>query len=162
MNAQPMMICDAMLGRLARWLRAAGHDAAWQADIADWDLIRRARREGRILLSCDTGIFRIGIIRDGDVPALQVPNGLSTREQFLFVFDRLHLTPQPPRCMACGGELRQIAREEAAGHVPERSFQWLDEFWQCGRCGKVFWPGTHWQKIRQELQSFVAQSNNEG
>jgi hypothetical protein len=62
----PLFVCDAMLGSLARWLRAAGYDASWQAHIDDWDLIRLARAEGRILLSCDTGIFRIGIIRDGD------------------------------------------------------------------------------------------------
>src|SRR5579862_1026775 len=104
-DATPRLICDAMLGGLARWLRAAGYDTAWQPGIDDWDLIRQARREGRVLLSSDTGIFKIGIIRDGDEPNLFIPNGLDTAAQLTFTLDRLHLPLLDPRCMACGGEL---------------------------------------------------------
>jgi uncharacterized protein with PIN domain len=69
-DLEPQFACDAMLGGLARWLRAAGYDAWWRADIGDWDLVRLAQREGRLLLTSDTGIFRIGVVRDGDVPGL--------------------------------------------------------------------------------------------
>jgi len=61
---EPTFACDAMLGGLARWLRAAGYDASWTEGIDDWDLVRLARREGRVLLSSDTGIFKIGVVRD--------------------------------------------------------------------------------------------------
>src|SRR5205823_5854209 len=106
MNADtpPRFACDAMLGGLARWLRAAGYDACWQEGIHDWDLIRLADREGRILLSSDTGIFRIGIIRDGDQPALFVPHGLRPQSELAFVLHQLVLPLRSPRCMACGGE----------------------------------------------------------
>ena len=43
----PRFACDAMLGSLARWLRAAGYDAFWQEGIDDWDLIRLAQALGR-------------------------------------------------------------------------------------------------------------------
>src|SRR5262249_16234496 len=46
--------CDAMLGGFARWLRAAGYDAAWQAAGSDRDLIDFARREGPTLLTSAT------------------------------------------------------------------------------------------------------------
>jgi uncharacterized protein with PIN domain len=151
-SADPRFACDAMLGSVARWLRAAGYDASWQADIDDWDLIRLARDGGRILLSCDTGIFRIGIVRDGDLPALQVPNGLSTEEQLAFVLGQLRLSPREPRCMACGGTLVETAKEQLAGQVPPRSFAWRDRFWQCRGCGKPFWQGSHWQRIAERLE----------
>ena len=48
--------CDAMLGGLARWLRAAGYEACWQEGIDDHDLIRLSRDTGRVLLSADTKI----------------------------------------------------------------------------------------------------------
>jgi hypothetical protein len=73
--------CDAMLGGLARWLRAAGYDASWRKDVGDWELIRLALREQRTLLTSDTGILRIGIVRDGEVPALFISHGLDKREQ---------------------------------------------------------------------------------
>src|ERR1043166_3557444 len=88
---QPAFACDAMLGGLARWLRAAGYDVSWQADIADCDLVRLARREGRTLLTSDTGIFRRGVIRDGEVSALFVPHGLNIQEQLRFVLRELQL-----------------------------------------------------------------------
>jgi uncharacterized protein with PIN domain len=150
--AEPRFACDAMLGGLARWLRAAGYEASWQAGIDDWDLIRQAQRDGRILLSSDTGIFRIGIVRDGDVPALWVPHRLTTtEEQLAFVLERLGLAPAAPRCMACGGALAEVAKESVRDRVPPRSFERVDRVYECAGCGRLFWEGTHWARIAAVL-----------
>jgi uncharacterized protein with PIN domain len=69
----PRFACDAMLGGLARWLRAAGYDASWHDGIDDGELIRLARREGRTVLSSDGDVFAFAVVRDGQVPALFVP-----------------------------------------------------------------------------------------
>ncbi len=86
----PTFACDAMLGGLAKWLPAAGFDASAHPDIDDWDLIRHAQRVGSVLLSSYTGIFRIGIIRDGDLPSLFIPHGLTVQQQLAFVLDELN------------------------------------------------------------------------
>lgn len=150
-NPKPRFACDAMLGGLARWLRAAGYDTWWKADVGDWDLIRLARRDERILLTSDTGIFRIGIVRDGEVAALLIPHGLRKQEQLGFVLHRLHLPLQEPRCMACGGDLLEIPKEQVADRVPPRTLAWLEHFYQCRRCRQLFWQGTHWQQIARQL-----------
>ena len=155
---QNTFACDAMLGGLARWLRAAGYDASWKADIDDWELIRVARYEERILLTSDTGIFRRGVIRDGEIPALFVPHNLTIQEQLSFVLKQLNLPLLKPRCMACGGGLLEVARDQAEGRVPPRSFAWLNQFWECDRCRRVFWPGTHWQRITDQLQQVSTKS----
>ena len=147
-----------MLGALARWLRAAGYDASWKADIDDWELIRLARREGRWLLTSDTGIFRVGIVRDGDVPALQVPHGLTREQQLAFVLERLNLPVREPRCMACGGRLEKVPKEQVRDRVPPRSFKWVAEFFECGQCRRLFWRGTHWQRITAVLQQIHQQA----
>jgi uncharacterized protein with PIN domain len=144
--------CDAMLGGLARWLRAAGYDASWTPHIVDWELIRQARREGRMLLSADTAIFRIGLVRDGDVPALMIPPGLTTRQQLAHVLRQLQLPLREPRCMACGGALIDVPRDQVRERAPPRTFAWLEHFHECSRCGKLFWQGTHWQRIAQVLE----------
>jgi uncharacterized protein with PIN domain len=149
----PRFACDAMLGGLARWLRAAGYDACWQAGIEDWDLIRLARQEDRMLLSCDTGIFRIGIIRDGELPALLIPTSLLTKQdQLAFVLRHLRLEPRRPRCMACGGALVEVAKETVRERAPPRSYAEVDHFYECSRCGRLVWQGTHWQKIAAVLE----------
>ena len=61
----PRFLCDAMLGGLARWLRAAGYDASWNLAILDRDLLLLAEREGRLLLTSDTGIIKVTRVRDG-------------------------------------------------------------------------------------------------
>jgi uncharacterized protein with PIN domain len=150
--AEVRFACDAMLGGLARWLRAAGYDASWHPHIGDWELIRLARNQARLLLSSDTGIFRIGVIRDRDVPSLWIPHALNTQQQLGFVLRKLQLPVQAPRCMACGGSLLQIPKERVTKQVPPRSYAWAKEFSQCQRCGQVFWQGTHWEKIADGLQ----------
>jgi uncharacterized protein with PIN domain len=147
--------CDAMLGGLARWLRAAGHDAWWDAAVGDWDLVRLARRDGRRLLTSDTGIMKLGVVRDGEVPALLIPHGRRLREQFEFTVRRLNLGLGDPRCMTCGGKLAEVPKEAVRDRVPVRTFAWLDRYWQCRACGQVFWQGTHWQRIRARLHEAV-------
>jgi hypothetical protein len=153
----PSFACDAMLGGLARWLRAAGYDACWQAGIDDWDLIRLARRESRVLLTADTGIFRIGIVRDGDVAGLLLPTGLSTEEQLAFVLRKLSLPVRKPRCMACGGMLVLVSKEQVRDRAPPRSYEWVEQFYECDRCRQLFWEGTHWKKIEDRLQQLRSQ-----
>lgn len=148
--------CDAMLSGLARWLRAAGYDASCHGGIDDRELIRLSRDEERMLLSCDTRIFEFATIRDGVQPALFVPLRMSPREQLAFVLEKLHLTLKEPRCMACGGTLIEVPKEQAGDRVPPRTFAWLERFWECGRCRQVFWHGTHWQRIAEALRQATA------
>jgi uncharacterized protein with PIN domain len=141
-----------MLGGLARWLRAAGYDASWHDGIDDGDLVRLGRTEGRTVLSSDDDVFAFALVRDGLVPALFVPRGLTVQEQTAHVLRRLGLPLREPRCMACGGELAALSKEDAAGRVPPRSPAVHDRFWACVGCGKVFWHGTHWERIARRLQ----------
>src|SRR5262245_45810938 len=141
-----------MLGGLARWLRAAGHDASWHDGIDDGELVRLCLAQGRTVLSSDDDIFGYALVRDGVVPSLFVPRGLPIHEQLAFVLRELRLPRLEPRCMACGGELAEMAREAAAEKVPPRSLARHARFWACRGCGKAFWHGTHWRSIDERLR----------
>ena len=71
-DARPEFYCDAMLGGLARWLRAAGYDAAFEYGIDDSELLRRAQQTGAVLLSSDAPMFERNVIRGGTVRAVFV------------------------------------------------------------------------------------------
>ncbi len=148
----PRFFCDAMLGGLARWLRAGGYDAAFEHGIDDGDLVERARRQGRVILSCDGGLFERSLLRDGVISSVRVPRQLSKFEQLRFVVDRLGLTRLPPRCMACGGELLERPKHTVADEAPPLAFRCCERFWRCRRCGKLLWRGTHWQRIDRKLE----------
>lgn len=143
--------CDAMLGGLARWLRAAGYEAAFEHGIADPDLVDRARQGGMMILSSDGGLFERALLRDGEVLSLFVPRHAGTLEQLEFVMRELDLPLRDPRCMACGGVRRAASRDEARAEAPPRTLEHHDAFWRCTGCRRLLWRGTHWTRIAVAL-----------
>jgi len=154
MNARdrgPSFFCDAMLGGLARWLRAAGYDAAFEYGIDDGDLLARAATDGRMVLSSDGGLFQRNVLKDGTIASLYIPRQMSKFDQLAFVLARLALPLREARCMACGGRLDEVAKHAVMGEAPPLAYRNCEQFWRCARCGKLLWHGTHWQKITRKL-----------
>ena len=148
----PDFHCDAGLGGLARWLRAAGYDAAFWPDIDDDDLLRKMIASGAILLTSDRRLMDRGVISSGAIAALLVPISLKKREQFAYVRSQLELSLKPARCMACGGRLSPVDKESVRERIPPRTYPWLDDYYLCHRCHRLFWQGTHWQRIKAALE----------
>jgi len=157
-----LFVCDAMLGGLSRWLRAAGYDARFEHGIDDGALVELAERTGATLLSSDRPLFDRTKVRDGHVRALFVPRHRPVLEQAAFVLRALSLPVRDARCMGCGGELVALDAAAASPLVPPRTRASCDEFWRCDRCAHLYWHGTHWSKIearRDELREAVAQGS---
>jgi uncharacterized protein len=144
--------CDAGLGGLARWLRAAGYDAVWRPDIADDELLREARGIAATILTTDSLLMERRVLRDRIVPAYWLPPTLGIPEQLALVFREFGLAPGEPRCMSCGGELCRVEKEALRERIPPKTYRWLDEYFVCRRCGRLFWRGTHWTRIEQQLK----------
>ena len=93
------------------------------------------------------------MLRDGVIPGLWLPPTLKIPEHLALVFREFGLTLRQPRCTACGGQLRQGDKEELREQIPPQTYLWLDEYFICTRCGKLFWHGTHWQRIAATLKT---------
>jgi hypothetical protein len=150
--APALFLCDAGLGGLARWLRAAGYEAVWIPDIEDSELLRKARDRQAMILTTDSLLMERRLLRDGVIPALWLPPTLTMLEQLALVFRELGLSVRNPRCMSCGGELRRVEKEAMRERIPPRTWRWVDEYFLCARCDKLFWHGTHWQRIQDRLR----------
>jgi len=147
--------CDAGLGGLARWLRAAGYASHWQPHIDDRDLLERARTDSAILLTTDSLLMERRVLRDGVIPAFWLPPTLTVAEQLRMLARELPLERRAPRCMRCGGELRTGDKETLRERIPPRTYLWRNEYFVCVRCGQLFWHGTHWQRIDRLLESVL-------
>jgi uncharacterized protein with PIN domain len=141
------LLLDAMLGRLARWLRLAGYDAAYLNDADDLELVRVARAEGRLLLTRDVELARRRGVRALLIESQQVD------EQLDEVRSAIGPPPEPvtPRCAMCNAPLGPLARAAARERVPPYVFRSQQEFSQCPTCRRVYWPGSHWQAIRRRV-----------
>ena len=95
------------------------------------------------------------LLRDGIVPGYWLPPTLRIPEQLALVFREFGLTPCEPRCMSCGGELRRVEKEALRERIPPKTYRWLDEYFVCARCDRLFWRGTHWMRIAQQLRQAV-------
>jgi uncharacterized protein with PIN domain len=147
----PQFVCDASLGGLARWLRAAGYEAAWRPDAHAEDLAREAARDGRTLLTTDTAVLRLRAVAAGEVDVLWVPPAGGSVDQLGQVLRDRELARRPPRCMGCGGELRAVPKAEVLERIPPRTRRWKEDYFLCAGCGALFWPGTHWERIVSRL-----------
>lgn len=151
MEPPPVFLCDAMLGGLARWLRAAGYEAEFDVHIEDGELVRRAHQENKVLLTSDGDIMDRFAVTEDLIDYVFIPRDLDVMEQLGHVLATMDIPLRNPRCMECGGELGDVDLEEVSDEVPPKVRRECTEYWRCGRCGKVYWRGTHWQSISERL-----------
>lgn len=147
-------LADAMLGRLAKWLRLLGFDTLYAGRRSDHQLAALARAEGRILLTRDREMTRRRGIR-----CLYVDSQL-LEEQLAQVIADLGLSlPHSggARCPQCNEPLAAISRTEARPCVPAYVWKTHSLFHRCPACHKVYWPGSHWEHIQATIDRVVDQ-----
>jgi uncharacterized protein len=146
-------IADAMLGRLARWLRFLGFDTLYYPDITDSDLVRIAREQNRFILTRDTRLVKMKGLRDYVL--------ISSNDSFQQLFEltekiqlkHFHLFS---RCVACNGQLMNVSdKSEVKDAVPEFVFLNYNMFSRCRSCGRIFWEGSHPKKFKAQLSRII-------
>jgi len=133
-----------MYKRLTRWLRLLGYDASFD-------------KEDRILLTRDDLLAEIAIKQGAKTIVVK---GLSIEEKLVHLHKEsgIELSFSDdilPRCSNCNGELKIITKKKVAELVPEGTREHFDLFWQCKnkKCAKVYWKGSHWQKMEDTLKN---------
>ncbi|MGH0035789.1 MAG: Mut7-C RNAse domain-containing protein [Myxococcota bacterium] len=150
---RPRFFADAMLGRLARWLRVLGYDTAWRAHIADEDLVRSAAAEGRIVLTRDRRM-----LEEWRYEGIHLVEAESPREQLAEVAAAFRLVEGArlfDRCVRCNERLDAVAPGSVATDVPERIRREHGRFRRCGACGRVYWRGSHTRRMREALGAIL-------
>jgi uncharacterized protein with PIN domain len=142
-------IADAMLGRLARWMRFLGLDTLYYPDINDNRLVKLSREQDRFILTRDTRLIKIKGVKD-----YLLIKANDSFKQLLEVIDTLKLKEFNllSRCVKCNGLLTRILNKiEIKDSVPEFVFLNFNVFLKCSDCGKIYWEGTHPKKFREKL-----------
>jgi hypothetical protein len=139
---------DRMLGRLATWLRLLGQDAVFGSHLSGRALLRLARAGDRVVLTRDTRL-----VKEPDVQVVFIESD-RFREQLQQVVRDCPLEPALfSRCARCNEPLVPLSPEAAAPLVPPYVARTAGRFVRCPRCRRVYWPGTHEERIRGELRA---------
>ena len=146
------LLADSMLGRLAKWLRLLGYDTAYFRALPDESLLALARAEGRLVLTRDRRLVRRRGLR-----ALYIQSDALPEQVRQVVRDlRLRGVGRAPRCPMCNRELMQVAKRAIRERVPPYVYRTQSEFSRCPQCERIYWAGTHWERIRAHLRAWEA------
>jgi hypothetical protein len=147
-------ILDTHLGKLAIYLRVLGFDTLYFNDCADDELARLSADEHRILLTKDRGLLKRRIVTHGYCVRSPKP-----REQVKEVLDRFDLYGSVApfqRCLRCNGSLEPVEKESIVDRLLPDTRQYYDEFYRCTACGRLFWPGSHFDHLQGFVEEILA------
>jgi uncharacterized protein with PIN domain len=147
-------IADAMLGRLAKWLRILGFDVLYYPDIDDREVVRIAREQERTILTRDTQLTK----RRG-LPGVIFVDKDDVFDQLTLIGARLGLsqTTLSGRCAVCNGMIGEVTqKEEVRNLVPDFIYLNFPVFMRCRDCGKVYWEGSHRKAMREKVKGVLS------
>jgi len=153
-TGETRFIADAMLGRLARWLRILGFDCAYDGEIDDEALVRRAAAEDRVLLSRDRSLPE-----DWWISGIHLVGSQELREQLREIIRRFDLARSVrlfTRCSECNHPLREARKADVSERVPPHALATQDRFHECPSCRRVYWEGSHARRIRRVVDELLS------
>ena len=153
------LIVDSNVGKLAKWLRMMGYDTLFFNNIEDDELIDIALEEGRVVLTKDTQIVKRRVATNGQLKIILTKDD-DPKKQLRQVVKALKLDcylSQFTRCLECNQNLVPKSKEEVKELVPPYVFLTQTQYMQCPSCLRVYWRGTHWQRMKKELAEIAGE-----
>ena len=148
---KPIFVVDAMLGNLAKKLRILGYDSKYFSSIEDDKLILIAKNEKRIILTKDEQLTRnaekqniVFVLIRGSDESDQIMQ-INTKIKL----DRFVVDTNNSRCIVCNGNLQPVEKYRIIGKIPEGILEREKNFWMCDSCKKIYWEGTHFEKLKE-------------
>ncbi len=155
-------ITDGMLGKLTRWLRLAGEDVICVNDYSispeeeDRFLLEKAEEDSRILLTRDKNLYKRAL--KDKLNSILIENESDVAKQLSKISESIdgsiEINIGRSRCPACNGQLSSIEKSSVPEKIPNSVLENNDSFWECEKCGKIYWPGTPWDKMTEVIEEF--------
>jgi hypothetical protein len=148
-EGKPKFILDTHLGKLARYLRRFNFDSAYRNDYRDSEIVDIAGVENRIILTRDKGVLMrkrvvYGFFIHYDDPVRQLASVFHRYNLFQYKDDG-------SRCIECNSELKFIEKKKIIQRLEPKTKKYYQEFRYCPVCDKIYWRGTHYQKMENLL-----------
>jgi len=140
-------LVNSMLGSMAKKLRICGFDTVYKVHLKDDDLIEMAKEENRILLTSDEELSLRALKRGVRSILIKGKNDEDRLVELFKALDIKDLYLEIIRCPLCNGELYEVEKEEVKNKVFPSVYKQHNKFYLCKRCGKIYWEGSHWEKI---------------
>ena len=152
-------VADIHLGKLAKHLRMLGFDTLYRNDYQDDELARISRRQGRILLTRDCGLLKRNEVTHGYWIRSKSP--IEQLQEVVRRFDLAGATTPFSRCLTCNEALSSVEKGEVIDRLQEETREVFSEFRTCRACGKIYWPGSHYQRMQNLIDRLFGFPDNQ-
>jgi len=138
-------VLDSHLGRLSALLRMLGFDTLYSNQYNDRELAQISADQSRIVLTRDRGLLKRNMVTHG-----YCLRSTNPRDQALEVIRRFDLWEKRKpfhRCAVCNGEIHPVPKETVDQLLLNDTRKYFHEFRQCNQCGRVYWKGSHYDRL---------------
>ena len=143
-------IADVNVLKLGRLMILLGFDVACSNRFSDQEIADRALAESRIVLTRDTNLLK----RKKIVFARRIRSNAPYDQvsEVLCFFGLKNRTAFFSRCTLCNRPLVPVQKQAIVHLLEPKTKTYFSEFFQCPGCKKVFWKGSHYARMKQNLQ----------
>jgi len=147
-------VVDINVAKLASKLRQLGFDTLLPRNFDDTGLAAIAGCQRRILLTRDCNLLKRKIVEFGHLVRAASPN-----EQLVEIIKLFGLKDKIKpysRCFQCNGLLDPVAKEDILPLLEPLTKKYYNVFHRCIDCKKIYWSGSHREKMDEILQVILA------
>jgi len=137
-----------MLGKLCKLLRMCGIDTEYsEKGIA---LLLESRKENRTILTANTRIRG-----KKNVLFIQTSQPMAQLREVIARYKLQNELQLFSRCLECNSKLKPVSKESVRDKVPYYTYKNFEKFVICPSCQKVFWKGSHYKNMTQEIKKIL-------
>jgi uncharacterized protein with PIN domain len=150
-SPEPRFIADAHLGRLARYLRLCGFDTLFADSLSDRDINEVSLKEQRIVLSRDKELLSNS--KNKEVCRILSERPVTQLSEVIKKFRLREFFKPFSRCIECNGSIEPVSGDEIRDLLLPRTREFYSHFRRCRSCGKIYWEGSHYEKMKKFVDS---------
>ena len=141
---------DKTLGKLAKWLRILGYDTIYEVDVASQWFFEQLG-EDRILVTRTAKLKKKFAYHK---VIIITSNYLI--DQLKQVIEVMAIEPKDirpfSRCLCCNLPIIDVNKNDVYNQVPNYIWETQDKFYRCGRCDRIYWPGSHTERTHEKIE----------
>jgi len=142
----PRFVADVHLGKLARHLRMAGFDTLWTNAWDDDRIVHESLAGRRTILTRDKAMLRRREVERGYF--VRATESEAQLAEVVRALQLERLVAAFTRCRECNALLEPVEKAQVMDVLPERVRGSYETFKRCPGCGRVYWEGTHFARMR--------------
>jgi len=143
-------VVDVNVGKLAILLRMAGFDTLYHSCLTDVELAEISAKKKRILLTRDCSLLKRKKVEFGHLVRESVPE--KQLAEIIRLFNLADKAEPFSRCLRCNSLLEKVDKEKVLGRLEPLTRKYFNVFMICGKCDKIYWPGSHRDNMEKYLQ----------